>query len=173
MTSKEKKAKLFEEVDRNLTEGSGVILADFKGLTVLELMELRKKVEKEGAIPKVVKNTILEKVFDKHQIKEYEKFTRDNTIAFFPREDFIKTLKVVVDYAKQNEKLVLKGVYFDGQLFDKKMAIELSKLPSKKELIGMVVGSIQGIISGFVGTLNSVITTFVGTIEAIEKKKKD
>jgi large subunit ribosomal protein L10 len=79
----------------------------------------------------------------------------------------------VVDYAKQNEKLVLKGVYFDGQLFDKNMALELSKLPSKKELIGVVVGSIQGIISGFVGTLNSVITTFVGTIEAIEKKKKD
>jgi len=64
----------------------------------------------------------------------------------------------------------LKGVYFDGRFFEKKDVEALSKLPSRKELLAMVVGSLQGVISSFVGTLNGVLTTFVGTIQAIEDK---
>lgn len=170
MGNKEKKQQMLTEVSSYLEKGCGVIMADFKGLTVSEIEEVRRKVESEGGTPKVVKNNILEKAFDANNIKGYENILKNNTLAFFSNDDLIKILKFLVDYSKNNEKLILKGVYFDGKFFEKKDVDVLSKLPSRKELLSMVVGSLQGVISSFVGILNGVLTTFVGTIQAIEDK---
>ncbi len=170
MADKEKKQQMLTDVSSYLEKGCGVIMADFKGLTVSELEEIRRKAEGEGGTPKVVKNTLLEKAFEANKIQGYESILKGNTLAFFSGEDLIKVLKVVFDYSKNNEKLNVKGVYFDGKFFAGKEAEALSKLPSKKELLAMVVGSLQGVISNFVGTLNGVLTTFVGTIQAIEDK---
>lgn len=171
MKSRERKEKIFEEVKRFFSESEGVIMVDFMGMNAGELLELRRLVESEGGIPKVVKNTILEKVFSENKIEGYEKFLKYNTIALFPREDVIRVLKAVIDYANKVEKLKIKGMYFEGRMFDEKEVLELSKLPSRKELLGIIVGDLQGVISGFVGVLNGILTKFVGTIEAIEKKK--
>ncbi len=166
MGFKEKKKELFTEINSYFEKGCGVIMADFKGLSVSELEEIRRKAESEGGTPKVVKNNVFEKVLEANKIKGFGEVLRNNTIAFFSQSDLLSVLKVLVKFSKENEKFLLKGVYFDGRLFEKDDIIELSK----QELLSMIVGNIEGVISSFVGTLNSVVTTFVGTIRAIEDK---
>ncbi|MGC8764610.1 MAG: 50S ribosomal protein L10 [Brevinematia bacterium] len=170
MSVKEKKKELFSEINTYFENNYGVIMADFKGLSVAELDEIRRKAESEGGIPKVVKNNVFEKVLESKKIEGFENVLKNNTIAFFSRDDLIKVLKLLVKYSKENDKFLIKGVYFDGKLFEQNDVVELSKLPSKQEILSMIVGNLQGVISSFVGTLNSVVTTFVGTIKALEEK---
>ena len=172
MSIKEKKKEWFVEINNYFEKGCGVVMADFKGLSVSEIEEVRRRAESEGGIPKVIKNRVFEKVLEANNIKGFENILKNNTIAFFSQKDLLRVLKLLVKYSKENEKFLIKGVYFDGNLFGQNEIMELAKLPSREELLSMVVGNIQGVISNFVGTLNSLITNFVGTIKAIEEKNK-
>ena len=150
----------------------GFVLADFKGLNIKELDGLRKDVKKEGGLSKIEKNTLIQKAFEEQKIEGLDDYLKKNTIMFYSKEDALKILKSLVDYSKANKKFIIKGGYYDGKAFDEEGVKALSSLPGKKELLSMVVGSVNGVISSFVGTLNSVMTTFVGTVEALEKKKE-
>lgn len=167
---KQEKIQAFEEIKATLDGAAGLVLADFKGLSVASLEGLRKKLTKEGGTAKVVKNTLLRKAMEDLNIKGLEEALKENTMVFSSKTDILNVLKSLADFSKDNEKFVLKGGYLDGQSFDKDGIVAMSKLPSKKELLAQVVGNINGVIANFVGTLNGMMTTFVGTIEALEKK---
>jgi large subunit ribosomal protein L10 len=169
---KQDKTQLTEIVKDSLAGTTGVVLADFKGLTVSEMETLRKKVRKDGGSAKVVKNTLLEKAFESAQMKGLEPYLKDNTIMFYSKGDILTVLKGIADYSKDHSKFVLKGGYIDGLAVDKDTVVALSKLPTKKELLSMIVGNISAVVGNLVGTLNGVMTTFVGTLEALEKKKQ-
>jgi len=168
---KQEKVQLVESIKEKIKGIDGLVLANFKGMTVLQLDTLRRKVESEGGQSKIIKNTILEKVFESSNIKGLDSYLKENTILFYSKDDVLKILKPLADCSKANDKFIIKAGYLDGQAFDKEGVLAMSKMPGRKELLSMVVGSINGVISSFVGTLNSVLTTFVGTIEALEKKK--
>ncbi len=170
---KQEKIQMVEKIKDNLIGSNGLVLADFKGLTVSELESLRKKVLKEGGSAKVIKNTLLEKAFEASNMNGMDQYLKENTIVFSSKEDILKILKVLVDYSKDHNKFSLKAGYIDGQAFNKDGVIAMSKMPSRKELLSMVAGGINSVISSFIGTLNGVMTAFVGTIEALEKKKQD
>jgi large subunit ribosomal protein L10 len=148
-----------------------VVLADFKGMTVLELSTLRKKVRKDGGTSKILKNTLLSIALKENNMPGLDDHLKENTILFSSKEDTLRLLKVLADYAKENDKFKLKAGFVDGSVLDKDAVIAMSKLPSRKELLSMIVGNMSGVISSFVGTLNGIMTTFIGTIEAIEKKQ--
>ena len=167
---KQEKIQVLDEIKVSLDGAAGLVLADFKGLSVASLEGLRKKVTKEGGTAKVVKNTLLKRALEDLNIQGLEGALKENTILFSSKEDILGILKSLANYSKENEKFILKAGYLDGQAFDKEGIVAMSKLPSKKELLAQVIGNINGVISNFVGTLNSVMTTFVGTIEAIENK---
>jgi large subunit ribosomal protein L10 len=168
---KKDKIELVDSIKGDLKEVQGVVLGDFKSMTVLELETLRKKVVKDGGRAKVVKNNLLKKAFEGSNINGMEPYLKNNTILFSSKEDVMKLLKSLADYSKENEKFVIKAGYVDGQVLDKDSVIALSKMPSRKELLSMIAGGLNSVLSSFVGTLNGVMTSFVGTIEALEKKK--
>ncbi len=167
----QERIQVVEKIKENLKDINGLILADFKGLTVLELDILRKSILKEGGSSKIMKNTLLKKALEESKITGLDDYLKQNTILFSSKEDILKLLKIVVEYSKNHEKLLLKAGLIDGQAMDKESIIALSKLPSRKELISMVAGGINSVISNFIGTLNGIMTSFVGTVEALEKKK--
>lgn len=170
---KQDKVLKLEEIQESLKGTNGLVLANFKGMSVLELEDLRKKIEKDGGSAKVVKNKLLKKALEGANIGGMEAYLKENTLMVMSQDDILKVLKVVVDYSKTNDKFALKAGYLDGMAFDKQGVIAMSNLPSRKDLLSMVVGNINGVIANFVGTLNGVMTTFIGTVEALEKKKEN
>lgn len=159
---KQDKAATLEAVKESLNGANGVVVANFKGLTVLELETLRKKVAKEGATAKVVKNTLLELAFKAENINGLDPYLKENTVLFATKKDPMAFLKVLADFAKENEKFVIKGGFVDGQAMDKAGVVEMAKIPSRKDLFAMIAGG-----------LNGVLSTFLATIEALEKKKSE
>lgn len=169
---REEKVKALEEIKNSLNGASGIVLADFKGVSVASLDKLRTNVINDGGVSKVVKNKLLKKALEEVNMNGMDPYLKENTIMFSSKEDILKVLKALADFSKENDKFVIKAGYLDGQVFDKAGIIAMSKLPSRKELIGMVAGGINSVLASFVGTLNGVMTTFVGTVEALEKKKE-
>ena len=163
--------KSLEKIKENLKSSNGVVLADFKGMTVLELQTLRKKVMKDGGSSKILKNTLLKLALDDSKMPGMDAHLKENTILFSSKDGVLRMLKVLAEYAKENEKDKLQAGFVDGSVLDKDGVIAMSKMPSRKELLSMIAGNVNAVISNFVGTLNSMITTLVGTVEAIEKKK--
>lgn len=163
--------QMLKEIQEDLKGSNGVVLADFKGMSVLELSTLRKKVRKDGGISKILKNSLLQIALKENNMGGMDAHLKENTILFSSKEDVLRLLKVLADYAKENEKFKLKAGFVDGTVLDKESVVAMSKMPSRKELLSMIVGNVNGVIANFVGTLNSMITTLVGTVEAIEKKK--
>jgi large subunit ribosomal protein L10 len=164
--------ELVQKIKGDLKGSNGVVLADFKGMTVLELSALRKKVRKDGGSSKILKNTLLRIALNETSMPGMDSHLKENTIVFSSKDDVMRLLKVLADYAKDNEKFKLKAGFVDGSVLDKDSVIAMSKMPSRKELLSMIVGNMSGMISSFVGTLNGIMTTFIGTIEALEKKKQ-
>jgi large subunit ribosomal protein L10 len=165
------KLEYVEKIKKDLKGLNGIVLADFKGLSVHDQEDLRNKVDKMGGSAKVIKNTLLRKAFEASKIEGLEVFLKNNTIMFSSRDDIIQLLKVISDFSKHHDKFTLKGGFFEGKVFDREGIIAMAQLPSRQELMGRIVGGLDSMISGFVGILNGIMTQFIGTLEAIEKKK--
>lgn len=169
---KQWKVDFVQDMVQELAQMDGLVVLNFSGVTVREMEELRRQIEKNGGKVKVMKNRLLQKVLESRNIPGMKEYLKGMSFVVYADKDILSVLKVVVDAVKGNEKFSLKTGYLDGQVMDEKGVTEMSKVPSRKELLAMIAGGLNGVIGSFAGTLNSILTTFVGTIEALEKKQE-
>ncbi len=162
-----------EEAVKNLTEifdGAGsVVMAEYSGMTVAEMEDLRAKLREKGATIRVVKNR-LAKIALKGQPFEAagEMFTGPVAIAW--AEDMISAPKVAVDFAKENDAFSIIGGFMGEEVFDTAGIEGLSKLPSREELIGMAAQRLLGQASQVAQRLMSQGSALSGAIKVIEEK---
>lgn len=163
------KAAVIERLGALLERGTGAILTDYRGLTVAEITELRRRLREQSAEYHVVKNTLFRRaVADPEPLAPY---LEGPTAIAFALEDPVGPTKVLIDFIREKRKAALKAGYIDGRVFNEQQLNDLSKLPPKPILLGQVVGAIQSPISGLVFTLQGVISNFVYTLQAIADKK--
>ncbi|MCL2389555.1 MAG: 50S ribosomal protein L10, partial [Elusimicrobia bacterium] len=93
------------------------------------------------------------------------------TAIVFENSDTITPAKTVMDFAKDNAKLVVKAGYLDGKFIDAAMVKELSALPSREVLLAKMLGSMNAPVSGFVNVLAANLRGLVTVLDAISKKQ--
>jgi large subunit ribosomal protein L10 len=171
MNRSEKEA-IVAEVAERATRASAMYFADFTGLTVEQATELRREFRKAGVEYRVVKNTLAKKALER--VTGYDavcdKLVGPTGIAF-SYDDVVAPAKIIKKFSDKSGKLKLKVAVLEKQVFDGSRLDELSKLPTRAELMAGVLGSIQAPISGIVGAIGAVIRDLVNVIDAIEKKK--
>ena len=132
-----------------LSEVASVVVVRNSGLTVAEISDLRGKMRKAGAGFKVVKNRLTRLALTG---TEYEKiadlFTGPTAIAF--SKDPVAAAKIAVEFAKTNDKLVLKAGSYAGKVLDKAGVQALASIPSREELLSKLLYVMQAPVSGFV-----------------------
>ena len=168
---KVEKTKVIEKFTKTLEGVDGFVVANFKGMKVSEMEELRGKVRELGGDSNVIKNSLLKLSLDKLGVKGMEPYLKENTFLIYSKTDILNCLKALILFAKKNEKCQIKGGLVSNTAYDDKQVIEISKLPGKKELIAIIAGDLTAVVAQFAGVLNSLLSTFVGTVEALEKKK--
>jgi large subunit ribosomal protein L10 len=153
-----------------LVEGcAGAILTDYRGLTVAEITELRKRLREAEAEYHVVKNTLFKRaISDGENLHTY---LEGPTAIAFALKDPVQPTKILLDFIREKRKASVKAGWIDGRVFDESQLTALSKLPSREILIAQVVGGIQAPITGLVGTLQGIISNFVYTLQAIADKQ--
>ncbi len=155
-----------------VARATAMYFADFTGLTVEEATELRREFRKAGIEYRVVKNTLAKKALEQvtGYDRVYEKLVGPTGIAF-SYDDAVIPAKIIKKFAEKSGKLKLKAAVLEKQVFDGSQLDQLSRLPSRAELMAGIVGSIHAPISGIVGALGAVMRDLVNVIDAIEKKK--
>ena len=151
---KELKKQIVEELSQQFTNEVSVFYADFKGQSVKQLESLRKAVREAEGNAKIIKNTLARLAFANNDVEvEFE----ENNI-FVWGEDQITLAKILTKHAKDNkDSFKIKGAVIEGEVKDEAYVEEVSKLPTKDELLGMVAFMMKAPVAKFAWGLNKLI----------------
>lgn len=166
------KEQIIAEVADKFSRAKSLFFADFTGISVEEINELRREFHKSGIEYRVVKNTLARKALE--NVAGYdrvsEKLVGPTAIAF-SYHDPITPAKIIKRFRDKHEKLSVKVCVLEKQIYDGSKLNELAKLPSRAEIVASILRSIQAPISGVVGAIEAVIRGLVSVVAAIQKNK--
>lgn len=163
------KAKLIDEIKELLKAAQAVWVVDYRGLTVQQAEELRRKVRTEGATYKIYKNTFTTRALRELELPEMENVLEGPSGFVFASDDPVSAAKVLKQFAKENKTLSVKGGLFEGKVLNDKEVIAIADMPSREELIGQVIGMLSNPVHEVMAALDCG-TTFFGLLDAMEEK---
>ncbi|MFL2852313.1 MAG: 50S ribosomal protein L10 [Candidatus Pelagibacter sp.] len=137
--SKDAKKVYVEEMKKNFTSNESVMIAQYQGLNVTELDELRKELRNKGILFKITKNRITKIAIKETPVKDLEKYFTGPTAAAIS-SDPITTAKILTKFAKSHNKLKIVAGFMDGKVLDQKEVAIIATLPSLEEARAKIVG---------------------------------
>ena len=138
-----KKAQEVEVVTAKLKEAASVVVVDYRGLTVEQVTELRKQLRDANVEMKVIKNGILRRAAEAAGLEGMEDVFVGPTAVAFSNEDVVAPAKIMNDFAKQADKLEIKGGIIEGNVSSVEEIVALAKLPSREGLLSMLLSVLQ------------------------------
>ena len=167
----EQKQAVVAEVSGEFAKAQAVILAEYRSLQVGEMTVLRKKARSAGFYLRVMKNTLARRAVAETPFKGLsEKMV--GPLAYGISSDPVVVAKVLQEFAREHEKFVIRAGAMRNVVMTPKEVAELAKMPSRQELLGMLLGTMQAPIAKFVRTLNEVPGKFVRTVAALRDQKE-
>lgn len=170
--AKPEKEKIVTEITDKLSSAAGVYLADYKGLTVQEINELRNKLRAASIEFKVVKNSLARISVDRSGLTDLVEYLTGPTAMAFCLADPMVGAKILFEFQKQNDKLKLKACVFDNQIYDKQYIEEIAKLPSTEQIKAQAVAIIGAPLRNIVVGLNGLLTAIVTVLNEIKKQRE-
>ncbi len=159
------------EIKEKLTACGGVIMADYRGLSVKDMQELRTKVREAGGEVKVYKNTLTEIAVRELAMPNMDEFLQGPTAFIFAGDDPVAPAKALVGFKKGHDALELKGGFVQNAVVDAAGIMAIAALPSREELIAKVMGSMLNPIRGFMTMANAPASAFARAVQAVADQK--
>jgi large subunit ribosomal protein L10 len=147
------KKAIVEDVAKVAAEAPSAIAAEYIGLTVAEMTELRNSAREAGVYLRVVRNTLARKAFENTNFECMRDGLVGPLVLAFSNEEPGSAARVVRDFAKGNDKLIVKLVVLEGELLDPSQLEKLASLPSLDEARAMLLGLLSAPLGMFVRTL--------------------
>ncbi len=166
------KKELVERLHNELSAAEISILVDYKGIDVESMTQLRAELRKENVSMEVVKNTILNRASEDTDSALLKDFYSGPNAIITSVDDPVAPAKILINFAKDNDKLEIKAGALNGTLLDAAAIKQLSKMPSKDELLGQLVCTINQVPTSFVRVLNEVPRSLVNVLSAIQDQKE-
>ncbi|EAT14841.1 50S ribosomal protein L10 [Desulfuromonas acetoxidans] len=165
------KVQLVEEFAAKLATAKAAFVADYRGLNVDEVNELRGKLRGAGVEYRVVKNTLLRLAAKGTDFECLGDYLQGPTAIAIAQEDPVAPAKVLAEYAKDSKFFELKTAVLEGKILSEGEVKALAELPSREVLLGKMLGSINAPVSNFVGVLAAVPRSLVQVLGAIRDQK--
>ncbi|KAF0183134.1 MAG: large subunit ribosomal protein L10 [Nitrospirae bacterium] len=154
-----------------LQKSKAIVLTEYKGLTVAQVSDLRKQLKEVGAEYKICKNTLVSLATKGTPFEVAEKSLIGPTGIAFGYDDPVAAAKKLFDFAVKNDKFVVKGCVLDGKLFSAAETKEISKLPARPVLLGMLAGVMQAPAQKLAAALNATVAQLGYALEAAKSRK--
>ena len=167
----EQKQAVVAEVSAQLATAQAVVLAEYRSLRVGEMTALRKKARTAGVYLRVLKNTLARRAVAETPFKDLSQ-KMVGPLAYGISSDPVAVAKVLQEFAKENEKFVIRAGAMPNVVMTPKDVADLAKMPSRQELLATLLGTMQAPIAKFVRTLNEVPGKFVRTVAAVRDQKE-
>ena len=150
------KKEVVSKISTQLKEHNAVVICENLGLTVDQMMTLRKSLREKGASMYVYKNSLVSKALSEEENKELGEVLTGPNAYVFVKDATDGSLKILTKFAKKNEVLKIKGGIIDGKVMTTDEIVTLAKLPSRETLISMLAGALLGNISKLAVALDQV-----------------
>jgi large subunit ribosomal protein L10 len=161
----EKKA-MFKEVQEEVSGALYLLLTDCTGMTVADTLDLKKELGAADAKIKVVKNRMLNLICE-----DLDRVTGPTSVIS-GSGDVVQVAKIVSKYAKETDKLSLKGGVVEGAVLSAGDVVSLSKLPGKKEMQAKLVGTLAAPMTQLVGVMDQKVCSLLYVLNAVRDKKE-
>jgi large subunit ribosomal protein L10 len=142
------------------------LVTDYRGLTVAEITDLRKKLRDIGAELIVAKNTLMLIAAKETGYEGLESFLSGPTALAFAFEDAAKTARAINDYNKGPKKLIIRGGMLGKSTLDANALDQVASLPTREQVLAQIVGGVSSPVAGVVGVLNAAITNVLYVLQA-------
>ena len=156
MAKVELKQPIVEEISAQIKDAQSVVLVDYRGLTVEQDTRLRKQLREAGITYKVYKNTMMNFAFKGTDFEALAPYLEGPSAVAISTEDATAPARVLCKFAKEADKLEIKGGVVEGIAYDAKGIGEIAKIPSREELLSKLLGSIQSPITHFARVMNQL-----------------
>ena len=167
------KEAIVQEMTEKFSEARSIFLADFTGVDVNTITELRKKFREANVEYRVVKNTLAKRSFEKAGLADINEYLTGVNSYAISYDDPTLPIKVVEKLKKDLDgKFRIKAALFEGKLVREDQIDAIATLPTKPEMLGQLVGMLQSPLTKFAATLNASMTKLVGVLKALEDAKK-
>jgi len=167
----EEKQAVVAEIGAQVAQAQAIVVAEYRGLGVAAMTDLRKKARGSGVYLRVLKNTLARRAVAETPFAELsDKMV--GPLAYGICSDPVKVAKVLHEFAKGNDKFVIKAGALANLVMSAKDVANLASMPSREELLAKLLETMQAPIATFVRTLNEVPGRFVRTLAAVRDQKE-
>lgn len=156
MAKIEEKKPIVQEISEKIDGAVSVVLVDHRGLTVAQDTELRKQLREAGVQYKVYKNTMMRFAFKGTDFEQLDQYLDGPSAVAISKDDATAPARILCKFAATANKLEIKGGVVEGKAYDSAALDELSKIPSREELLSKFLGSIQSPITNFARVLKQI-----------------
>lgn len=168
MAKVELKQPIIQEISEVIKDAQGIVLVNYSGLTVAEDTQLRKELRESGVQYKVYKNTMMNFAFKGTDCECLSEHLNGTNALAVSKDDATAPARILAKYAKKNPNLELVAGVVEGNYNDKAGVEALANVPSREELLGKLLGSIQSPITNFARVLNQIAEAGNGEQAAAE-----
>jgi large subunit ribosomal protein L10 len=168
----EDKKALVAEVAAVAQKAQSVVAAEYRGLTVGQMTELRAKARKQGVYMRVVKNTLARKALAGTSFEVVGPKLKGPLVLAFSKDDPGAAARVVKDFAKAHEKLVATLVSLGGQVLPGGDLEKVASLPTREQALSMLLGVLKAPITKLAGTLAAPASKLARTVAAVRDQKQ-
>jgi len=169
--SLEQKKQTVSEIVERFQKAQSVVIVENSGLSVAEMTELRAKLRAAHVDLKVLKNTLVKRAADEAGIREADSYLQGPTAWAFSMQDPVAAPKLLLEFAKTHNKLVIKGGIIENKAFAQQGVKMLAELPPREVLLAQLLGAMQGPLVGMANVLQGPIRKFGYALEALRKEK--
>jgi large subunit ribosomal protein L10 len=173
MATKAQKNDKIVEIKETIANAKVAIVADYRGLSVAKITDLRRRLQAEQGELTVVKNTLAIKAIEGTKYEALTEFLKGPTAIAFGYADEVSPARILAKFAKENDKVKLRGGVLDGKALSESAVDALAKLPSKEELYAKMLGSINSPATGIVGCVQGVMRGLVIAMDGVRKQKEN
>ncbi|HNP88170.1 MAG: 50S ribosomal protein L10 [Chloroflexi bacterium SZAS-1] len=162
----QRKIESVADLTDKLSRTQLTLVTDYRGLTVAEITDLRKKLRETGAELIVAKNTLTLRAAKETGYEALEPLLSGPTALAFAFQDASKTAKVINDFNKGPKKLVVRGGMLGNSLLGANVLEQVASMPTREQILAQIVGGVSAPVSGVVGVLNAAITNVLYVLQA-------
>ena len=166
MAKVELKQPIVQAIADDVNGAAGLVLVDYRGLTVAEDTELRKQLREAGIIYKVCKNTMMKRAFEGTDFAGLNPYLEGPSAIAIAKENATAPAKIICEFTKKAPKLEIKAGVCEGKVYDVKGVQELAKIPSREVLLGRLLGSMQSPIANFARVIKQIAEKDGEVVEA-------
>ncbi len=168
----ESKKAIVAEVSTVAASALSAVAAEYRGVTVVDMTELRAKAREQGVYLKIAKNSLVKRAVEGTEFECMQDELKGPLIMAFSQEDPGGAARIIEEFSKDNDKIIAKVIAIGGEVLPIEQLAALAKLPTRDQAIALLMAVMKAPTEKFVRTLNEVPGKMVRTVAAVRDQKQ-